>query len=316
VGPDVSLSEAEWRNLETSDIPEEVAEAPIVAGEEALPLPPPTSEEEEAFEEVALPAPEPSPPEPEAELGVTPPTELQPVPIEEGVAEPAPETEIQEFEIEEEAEVTEPGDFEILEEDEEVAEGEEPPYQINDYTLFRRERGGKSGVRTTYFFSAEPEVPGASPSSLPEGYEVIVNPTSGVPVVRKALARVMPVSEMEGMGPVMAERLERAGIRSTKDLLRIDIRHVAGETGISERLLNNFRAMADLLQVPGIPPAEVAALVYAGARSIPELVQATPGDLARSVTQAAKDYQIRLKGKVNAQKIKAWQEKAEKLQEE
>jgi hypothetical protein len=233
--------------------------------------------EDEAFEEIVLPE-EPAPPLPEApsvtERAEGQATDWAPasqLPAETGVAEPPPPT--AEFEVEEEAEVSAPGEFEVLEEEEsEVPEGEEPAYQVNDYTLFRRDgRTGKGRVRTSYFFSTEPFVEGAAPSALPEDHEVLVNPATGVPVIRKSQARVLPVIEIEGLGPVMAERLERVGVRTTKDLLRIDVRRASDDTGISERLLRNFRAMAELLQVSGIYPDQAAALVYAGVRSAEDL---------------------------------------------
>jgi hypothetical protein len=201
----------------------------------------------------------------------------------------------------------------VLEEEEGGYEGQEPPYEVNEFTLYQRTTRSKGGKpRVSYFFSAEP-VEDAEPAPLPEGYEVVVNQTTGIPVIRRSTARVLPVIEIEGLGPVMAERLERAGVRSTKDLLRVDVRQVSGETGISERLLANFRAMADLLQMPGVYPDQAAALVYAGCRSLADLKAANPAELAKGVNTAAKDHQLKLRGKMTPSRIKAWQEKLTKL---
>lgn len=313
VEPEVSLNDKEWQRLQSSpqtEPQEEVAEAPAVAGQE---------EQEEAFEEIIVPSEVvPRLPE-EPRVGSHLGTELGPgAEPETAVQERALEPGRAEFEVQEAGEVSQPEEFEVLAEDEaEVVEGDEPPYQINEYTLFARSartRGGKA--RPTYFFSAEPEVDGASPASLPEGYEVLVNETSGVPVIRKSLFRILPAVEIEGLGPVMAERLERAGVRTTRDLLRIDLRTVSSETGISERLLANFRAMADLLQMPGIYPDQAAALVYAGTRSLTELRDANPVELAKQVNQAAKDHQLKLRGKMTPSRIKAWQQKFAKLKPE
>jgi hypothetical protein len=309
VEPDVSLSEAEWRTLEeTPTVPEETGEAPAVAGEA----------EEEAFEEILLPAEGEALAEPAPAEAFAPPLETAPElpepPVEEAVPEPAPVA-TAEFEVEEAGEVTSPDEFEVLEEAEsEVEEGDEPPYEINEFTLYRREvrvKGGKT--RANYFFAAEaPD--DATPSPLPEGYEAVVNPATGIPAVRKSAARVMPVIEIEGIGPVMAERLEQAGVRTTKDLLRIDPRAVSAETGISERMLGNFRAMADLLKLPGVYPDQAAALVYAGCRSLADLNKAPAAELAKSVNRAAKDYNLQLRGKMTASRIKAWQNKIFNLQ--
>lgn len=311
VEPEVSLSESEWSRLESE--PEETAEGPVSAEEQA---------EDEAFEEIEIPQESPTPELPEephvgAQLG-TPGKGGRArgavVPGETAVAEGelAPTAE---FEVEEAGETTAAEEFEILEEEEgEFEEGQEPPYQVNEFTLFRRDartRGGRA--KSAFFFSAEPAVEGATPSPLPEGYEVIVHETTGIPVIRKSTARIIPVIEIEGLGPVMAERLERAGVRTTKDLLRIDPRKVSEDTGISERLLGNFRAMADLLQMPGIYPDQAAALVYAGCRSLPDLKNANPTDLAKQVNTAAKDHQLKLRGKMTSSRIRSWQQKLAKL---
>jgi hypothetical protein len=300
VEPDITLSEKEWGRLEQrlpqrEPEPEPAPESDADAGSE------------EVFEEIVLPG-EGAPLPLAAEVGAA-----------EGELEPSPEPEATaEFEVEQveegPEEPTAVGEFEILEEEEAVGEeGEEPPYQVNEFTLYRRDartRGGKT--RSTYFFAAEPPE-GAKPSALPEGFEVIVNEQTGIPVVRKATARVLPVIEIEGLGPVMASRLEKVGVRTTKDLLRIDARGVSAETGISERLLGNFRAMAELLQVHGVYPDQAAAMVYAGIRSIGDLSVAAPVELARSMNQAAKDHQLKLRGKVAPARVRAWQERAKKL---
>lgn len=308
VEPDVSLSEKEWQRLQGPEaVPEETAEAPAVAGEPA--------EADEAFEQIEI-QPEATPSLPEEPLQVgsrlgRPGGELGETGVAEGELEPA----TAEFEVEEAGEAAATEEFEVLEEEEaEVEEGQEPPYQINEFTLFRREARSRGGrVKASYFFSAEPEVHGAAASPLPEGYEVVLNEKTGIPVIRKSQARVLPVIEIEGLGPVMAERLERAGVRNTKDLLRIDPRKVSEETGISERLLANFRAMADLLQAPGIYPDQAAAMVYAGVRSLPELQKANPADLAKGMNDAAKDHQLKLRGKMTASRIRGWQQKLSKL---
>lgn len=309
VEPDVSLSESEWRTLEESAIPEEEAEAPAVAGQE------PTPSEEEAFEEIELPAggEAEAPPESAVVEGELEPGEVAPEALPEAPP-PQPPEPTAEFEVEE-AEAGGADEFEILEEEEAVVEeGEEPPYQINEFTLFRRGVRAKGArVRSSFFFSAEPTVEGAVPSPLPEGYEVIVNESTGIPVIRKSQARFLPVIDIEGLGPVMAERLERAGVRTTRDLLRVDVRRVSEETGISERLLGNFRAMANLLQLPGLYPDQAAGLVYAGVRNLEDLRSATPSELAKQVNQAAKDHQLKLRGKMTPSRVRAWQEKVAKL---
>jgi hypothetical protein len=305
IEPDINLSEAEWGRLQT---PEETAEAPAVAGDE------PSGEE--AFEQVVLePGATPELPGDEVRVGQQLREPRSPfAPAETGVPEGSLETEA-EFELEEEGEVTAPEEFEVLDEEEAVfEEGHEPAYQVNEFTLFRKEARSKGGkARSSFFFSAEPEVPGARPSPLPEGYEVLVNESTGIPVIRKSQARVLPVIEIEGLGPVMAERLERSGVRTTKDLLRIDPRQVSSETGISERLLGNFRAMADLLQLPGIYPDQAAALVFAGVRSLSDLKSGSPAELAKAVNNVAKDHNLKLRGKMTASRIRAWQEKIAKL---
>ncbi|MCA1814015.1 MAG: DUF4332 domain-containing protein, partial [Halobacteriales archaeon] len=290
VEPDVNLNEREWRSLEPGPETEPATETFA----EPEPEPAPAAAEEEAFEQVELP------PEPRTEVAAA-----------EGELHPEAATEFEVEEVEEEGSPA-TSEFEVVEEEAVVEEGEEPAYQVNDFTLYVREtrRGGKP--KPSYFFSAEP-VPDAKPAGLPDGYEVLLNENTGVPVVRKSSARILPVRDIEGLGPVMAERLEKAGIRTTRDLLHIDPREVSGATGISERLLANYRAMADLLQVATVQPDQASAMVYAGVRNVQGLIDATPSDLAKGMHQAATDFQLHLRGKITAPKVKGWQEKAKKL---
>jgi hypothetical protein len=315
VEPEMSLSEAEWKKLDSPDVPEEEALAPIEAGEELAP-PERAPEEGEAFEEVgvgATLAEEAPMPTTRTEIVARPASRLRPVPQEVAIPEAEP---LAEFEVEEEAEIEAPEEFEVLEETESVGEElGEGPYEVNEYTLFKRETLMKNGRRrSSYFFSTEPSVEGAQPSPLPDDHEVIVNRDTGVPVIRKAAARTLPIIEIEGIGPVMAERLDHVGVRTTKDLLHVDLRQLSEDTGISDRLLGNFRAMADLLQLPGLYPDQAAALVYAGCRSLADLNKATPVELARQVNQAAKDHQLKLRGKMAAARIKGWQGKINNLE--
>jgi len=321
--PEIALSESDWQDLEAGPT-------------EGSP------EEEQAWEPEAVP--EPVPREYPAEAPFEAPAEALEGEFIETMEEPpeeaqeealleAPgyrETELEEvpFDASElpEAETLAAGpvetELEILEETEEPwpTDAPEAPrepaqagYQRNGYTLFHRAQRGDDGtLRDSYFFSPETWLPDAEPSPIPQGYEVVVNPQTSAPAIRRAGPRVVRVAELSaaGVGPIMAERLERAGVRTAADLAAADVASVASETGIRVPLLRDVRAVAGLLQVEGISPTEAAMLVRAGVRDLDDLRSADPAATALALDRAAREQGLTLPVHASAARVAAWQDEA------
>lgn len=84
------------------------------------------------------------------------------------------------------------------------------------------------------------------------------------------------IIEIEGIGPVMAEKLEKAGIKTVESLLKecaakSGRKKVAEETGIAETKILDFVNMADLMRINGVGAEFAELLVAAGVDTIKEL---------------------------------------------
>jgi len=84
------------------------------------------------------------------------------------------------------------------------------------------------------------------------------------------------IIEIEGIGPVMGEKLEKAGIKTVEALLKecaskSGRKKIADETGIAEAKILDFVNMADLMRVNGVGAEFAELLVAAGVDTIKEL---------------------------------------------
>jgi predicted flap endonuclease-1-like 5' DNA nuclease len=84
------------------------------------------------------------------------------------------------------------------------------------------------------------------------------------------------VKDIEGIGPVLGAKLEKAGIVTVESLLesgltRTGRANIAKETGISESQILTFVNMADLMRVKGVGSEFAELLQAAGVDTIKEL---------------------------------------------
>jgi len=84
------------------------------------------------------------------------------------------------------------------------------------------------------------------------------------------------VKDVEGIGPVLGGKLEKAGIVTVESLLesgatRSGRANIAKETGISESQVLTFVNMADLMRVKGVGAEFAELLQAAGVDTIKEL---------------------------------------------
>lgn len=122
---------------------------------------------------------------------------------------------------------------------------------------------------------------------------------------------------IEGIGPVNAAKLNKAGVRGTNGLLKIGgtrkgRQDLAKATGINAKTILEWVNRADLFRVKGIGAQYSDLLEAAGVDTVPELAKRQPEALLESMTKANNKL-----NKVNQMpglsNIKAWVKNAKSL---
>jgi predicted flap endonuclease-1-like 5' DNA nuclease len=92
------------------------------------------------------------------------------------------------------------------------------------------------------------------------------------------------LEKMEGIGPIYAEKLRAAGIRSVEALLRAGAtpegrREIEQKSGIGHEYILDWVNRADLMRVRGVGEEYSDLLEKAGVDTVIELAQRNPGNL-------------------------------------
>lgn len=98
------------------------------------------------------------------------------------------------------------------------------------------------------------------------------------------------IEEIEGIGPVMGEKLRAAGVNNTDKLLdacktKKQRQDLAAATDISEKLILKFANMADLFRITGVGQEFAELLEAAGVDTVPELAQRRPDNLTTKMEE-------------------------------
>ncbi|HZM26891.1 MAG TPA: DUF4332 domain-containing protein [Gemmatimonadales bacterium] len=101
------------------------------------------------------------------------------------------------------------------------------------------------------------------------------------------------ITDIEGISTEHARKLEKAGVTTTEHLLakafQLKARgKLALDSGIAEKYLARWTAIADLMRVKGIGPAYSELLFAAGMDSSRKLLTVTPGELIRLMDEQRK----------------------------
>ncbi|MCU0649633.1 MAG: DUF4332 domain-containing protein [Gemmatimonadaceae bacterium] len=98
------------------------------------------------------------------------------------------------------------------------------------------------------------------------------------------------ITEIEGVGPAMAEKLQAAGIKSVESLLSAgatakDRAAIVEQTGISASHISKWVNHADLFRLKGVGGQYAELLEAAGVDSVPELAQRNAANLAAKMAE-------------------------------
>jgi predicted flap endonuclease-1-like 5' DNA nuclease len=98
------------------------------------------------------------------------------------------------------------------------------------------------------------------------------------------------ITEIEGIGPAMAEKLQAAGIKTVEALLAAgatakERAAIVEQTGISAAQISRWVNHADLFRLKGVGSQFAELLEAAGVDSVPELAQRKAANLAAKMAE-------------------------------
>ena len=105
------------------------------------------------------------------------------------------------------------------------------------------------------------------------------------------------IEEIEGIGPVLGEKLRNAGVTTTDKLLeetktKTQRKDLAEKTGISEAEILRFANMADLFRIMGIGQEYSDLLEASGVDTVPELATRNAENLLAKMEEVNKAKEL------------------------
>lgn len=131
------------------------------------------------------------------------------------------------------------------------------------------------------------------------------------------LSTEISIEEIEGIGPVIGEKLRNAGIFNTNQYLEstktpAQRKKLAELTDLSEKQILKFANMTDLLRIEGIDPQFAELLEAAGVDTVPELAQRKAENLTKKMEEVNAEKRL-CKTTPSLGDVTNWVELAKKL---
>ncbi len=125
---------------------------------------------------------------------------------------------------------------------------------------------------------------------------------------------IHPVVEVEGIGPVYAERLGQHGIKTTARLCYEDAARISAKIDVPMTNVENWQAMAQLMKVSGIGPQYAEALVRAGIDGIDELKRRSAAKIADQVNEYLESLETTVVAQgIRERRVAGWQAAAKSM---
>lgn len=98
------------------------------------------------------------------------------------------------------------------------------------------------------------------------------------------------ILDVEGIGPVIGEKLSSAGVKDSDALLAgaktpAQRKALAEKAGLTEKQVLRFANMADLYRISGIGSEYADLLEAAGVDTVPELARRKPDNLSKAMAE-------------------------------
>ncbi|MDD6254321.1 MAG: DUF4332 domain-containing protein [Candidatus Cryptobacteroides sp.] len=105
------------------------------------------------------------------------------------------------------------------------------------------------------------------------------------------------IIDLEGIGPVYAEKLVAAGVVTADDLLEKCAapkgrKELAEATGITEKLILKWTNYADMFRIHGVGPQFAELLEAAGVDTVKELAHRVPANLAAKMAEVNEEKKL------------------------
>ncbi len=125
------------------------------------------------------------------------------------------------------------------------------------------------------------------------------------------------LSNIEGIGPTYAAKLEAAGITSEENLLKVCCEKkgradISEKSGVSEKQILNWVNRADLSRVKGVSTQYADLLECAGVDTIPELATRNAENLQQKMAEVNADKKL-VRKVPSAKQVTDWVAQAKEL---
>ena len=132
------------------------------------------------------------------------------------------------------------------------------------------------------------------------------------------MVEVNKLIDVEGIGPVYAEKLKSAGAETTKDLLKLAKtpaarKKLAEATGIGEALILKWANHADLMRIKGIGGEYAELLEKVGVDTVKELAKRNADNLNEAVEKFDLTMSPIVRRKPGKNDIQTWIRQAKRL---
>ena len=126
------------------------------------------------------------------------------------------------------------------------------------------------------------------------------------------------ISEIEGIGPVYAAKLQEAGLKTVNDLLKRGAdakgrKELAAATGIDQKAILKWVNMADLFRVKGIGQEYSELLEKAGVDTVKELRNRNAQNLYAKMAEVNSAGRALVRQLPGQKTVESWVEEAKKI---
>ena len=125
------------------------------------------------------------------------------------------------------------------------------------------------------------------------------------------------VNDIEGVGPVYAQKLQEAGVSTIEMLLKVGAtpegrKELGAKSGIDQDKILDWVNFADLFRIKGVGSEYSQLLEVAGVDTVVELSKRVPANLFKKMVETNAGKQL-VRREPSLKEVESWVEQAKKL---